>query len=62
MTKRYRKIKQRQRAHLDSMEKKCDITRRRDNVDRMRGDIGEGKRRRLCNILNFINQINFINI
>jgi hypothetical protein len=26
------------------MKKKCDTARRRDNVDRRRGDTGEGKR------------------
>jgi hypothetical protein len=45
-TKRYQKMKWRQRAHLGSMRIKCDLARRRDVVDRRRGDTGEGKGRR----------------
>jgi hypothetical protein len=39
-----RKMKQRQRAHLDSMERKCDTARWRGDIDRRRGDTEEGKR------------------
>jgi hypothetical protein len=42
--KRYRKMKQRQRARLDSMERKHDTARWRDDVGRRRGSTGEGKR------------------
>jgi hypothetical protein len=45
-TKRYRKIKRRQRAHLGSVESKRDTMRQRGNASRRRGDTEEGKGRR----------------
>jgi hypothetical protein len=42
-TKHYRKMKRRQRAHLDSMRRKCVTARRRDDVGRRRGGTGKGK-------------------
>jgi hypothetical protein len=42
--KHCRKIKQRHRAHLDSIERKRDTARRCDDVGRRRGSIGEGKK------------------
>jgi hypothetical protein len=41
--KRCQKMKRRQRAYLDSIERKCDTTRRRDNVGQRRGGTGERK-------------------
>jgi hypothetical protein len=49
-TKRCREIKWRQRAHLDSMGRKRDPARRRDNVGRRRDDTGEGKGMRRCQL------------
>jgi hypothetical protein len=40
----YREMKQRQRAHLGSMERKCDTTQRCGDVGRRRGGTGKGKR------------------
>jgi hypothetical protein len=37
-------MKRKQRAHLDSMGKKCDTMRRRDNVGHMRGGTGRRKK------------------
>jgi hypothetical protein len=48
MTKHYRNIKQRHRAHLGSMGRKRDTERRRDDVNRRRGGTREGKWRRRC--------------
>jgi hypothetical protein len=45
-TKRCRKMKQRQRARLGSMERKRDPAWWCDDVGRRRGDTGEGKGRR----------------
>jgi hypothetical protein len=45
-TKRYQKMERRQRVHLDSIERKCDTTRRCDDVDQRRDGSGEGKGRR----------------
>jgi hypothetical protein len=39
-----RKMKQRQRAHLDFMGRKCDTARWRGDIGRRRGDTEEGKR------------------
>jgi hypothetical protein len=44
--KRYRKTKQRQRAHLDSIKMKCDMARRCGDVGRRRGGTEKGKGRR----------------
>jgi hypothetical protein len=44
MMKHYRKIKQRQRAHLGSMRRKCDMTQQHGDVGWSRDDIGEGQR------------------
>jgi hypothetical protein len=41
--KHFRKMKRRQRTHLDSLGRKRDTTRRSDDVGRRRGDTGEGK-------------------
>jgi hypothetical protein len=41
--KRCQKMKRTQRAHLDSMRRKCNTTQWHDNVNRRRGDTGEGK-------------------
>jgi hypothetical protein len=46
MTKHSRKMKWRQRARLNSVERKRDTAWWRDNIDRTRGDTEEGKRRR----------------
>jgi hypothetical protein len=45
-SKRYQKMKRRQRARLGSMGRKRDTTRWRDDVGQRRGGVGEGKRRR----------------
>jgi hypothetical protein len=45
-TKRYRKMKRRQRARLDCIRRKCDTTRQGDNVGCRIGDTGDGKGRR----------------
>jgi hypothetical protein len=45
-TKRCQKMKQRQRARLDSLGTKRYTTQRCGNVDRRRGVTGEGKGRR----------------
>jgi hypothetical protein len=45
-TKHYPKIKRRQRARLDSMGRKCNRVRRRDDVGQRRCGIEEGKGRR----------------
>jgi hypothetical protein len=44
-TKHCRKMKRRQRAHLDSMGRKRDTARRCDDVSRRRGGTREGKGR-----------------
>jgi hypothetical protein len=44
--KHCQKMKQMQRAHLGSMERKCHTMLWRGDVGRRRGDTGEGKRRR----------------
>jgi hypothetical protein len=41
-----RKMKRTQRAHLGSMERKCDTAQRCDDVGQRRGGTGEGKGRR----------------
>jgi hypothetical protein len=46
--KYYRKMKRRQRAHLDSMRMKYDTVWQREDVDRRRGGTEEGKGRRRC--------------
>jgi hypothetical protein len=43
--KHYRNMKQRQRAHLGSMERKRDTTRWCGDISQMRGGTREGKRR-----------------
>jgi hypothetical protein len=48
--KHYQKMKQRQGARLDSMERKRDTALRCGNVDRRRGDTGEEKGRRQCQL------------
>jgi hypothetical protein len=42
--KYYRKMKRRQPVHLSSMGRKCDTTRRRDDISWRRGDTGGGRR------------------
>jgi hypothetical protein len=42
----YRKMKQRQRVHLGSMGRKCDMVQRCDDVSRRRGSTEEGKGRK----------------
>jgi hypothetical protein len=49
-TKRYRKMKRGQRAHLGSMEKKRDMMRRCGDIDQRRGSIRKGKGRRQCQL------------
>jgi hypothetical protein len=44
-TKRCRRMKQRQRTHLDLIGRKRDTVRRRDDIDRRKGGTGEGKGR-----------------
>jgi hypothetical protein len=44
--KRCQKMKRKQRARLGSMGTKCDTVWRCGDIDRRRGDIGEGKSRR----------------
>jgi hypothetical protein len=47
-TKRCRKMKRRQRAHLGSMRRKRDMARQHGDVGRRRGGTEEGKWRRRC--------------
>jgi hypothetical protein len=49
-TKRCRKIKRRQRGHLNSMRRKYDTTQQRGDVSQRRCGIGEGKERRRCQL------------
>jgi hypothetical protein len=49
-TKRYWKMKWRQRAHLGSMGRKCDTVRWHDDVGRRRGGTEEEKGRRRCQL------------
>jgi hypothetical protein len=49
-TKRCRKMKWRQRARLNSMGRKCDLTRQRDNAGRRRDGTRERKERRRCQL------------
>jgi hypothetical protein len=44
--KHCQKMKCRQRARLNSMGRKCDTVRRRDDIGRRRGGIGETKERK----------------
>jgi hypothetical protein len=44
--KHCQKMKQKQRVHLGSMGMKCDTVQRCDDIDRRRGEIGEGKSRK----------------
>jgi hypothetical protein len=44
--KRCQKIKRRQRARLSSIGRKCDMVRRRDDIDRRICNTEEGKGRR----------------
>jgi hypothetical protein len=46
MTKHWRKMKWRQRAHLGSMRMKCDMTQQCGDVGQRIGGTGEGKERR----------------
>jgi hypothetical protein len=46
----YRKMKQRQRAHLGSMGRKRDTMWQRDNIGQWRGDTGEEKREETMSI------------
>jgi hypothetical protein len=43
VTKHYQKMKRKHRARLDSMENKCGMARRRDDISRRRGGTGEEK-------------------
>jgi hypothetical protein len=45
-TKHCQKMKRMQRARLESMKRKRDMTRQRGNVGRRRGSTGDGKGRR----------------
>jgi hypothetical protein len=49
-TKHYWKMKQRQRARLDSMGRKRDTARRRGDADLRKGGTGEEKGRRQCEL------------
>jgi hypothetical protein len=44
------KMKWRQRTHLDSIGRKCDMARWSDDISWMRGDTREGKERRRCQL------------
>jgi hypothetical protein len=48
--KRYRKMKQGQRAHLGSMEKKRDTMHRHGDIDQRRGSTEKEKGRRRCQL------------
>jgi hypothetical protein len=49
-TKRWQKMKRRQRTHLGSIVRKRDTAWQRDNVARRRGDTEVGKERRQCQL------------
>jgi hypothetical protein len=46
-TKHCQKMKQRQRARLGSIGRKCDMVQQRDDIDQRRSGTEEGKGRRL---------------